>query len=279
MRIGLLAAVVLSSLSAAWVAPAQCVGYLIPKETPLWTESDKDEPRLGDREDYLPAVARRAWNPGLGVNLQKGLRLNWLGGCRPEDAEHDKKSKRVHVVLLDTRTEGFEEVWALPTELLTFKYEYPGGDQDGPENVAAIRKAAELAVAEIRAKDFKRPEVENQRLFSASFDATWRALIETISAEKWQVDRIDKASGVVTTKPAEDRAGPAMVCATKHDGRSTVLMSVFAGKAVGGLRVTVNTTFVAARGHDVVACYSNGTLEKELLDGIGKILAVPVPAK
>jgi hypothetical protein len=277
LRTALLSALVAAALSTAGPAPAQCTGYLIPKEATLWTESDKDEPRVGDREDYLPAVARRAWNPGLGVKLQKGLRLNWLGGCRPEDAEHDKKSKRVHVVLLDARTEDFEEVWALPSELLTFKYEYPGSDQDGPENVAAVRKAAELAVAEIRAKDFKRPEIENQRVFRASFDATWRALVENISAQKWQVDRIDKASGVVTTKPAEDRAGPAMVCATKHDGRSSVLMSIFAGKTAGGLRVTVNTTFVAAHGHDVVACYSNGMLEKELLDGIGKSLGASLP--
>ena len=273
------AALAASALAAAWRAPAQCTGYLVPREASLWMDGEKDEPRLGQRAEYVPSVAKRALNPGAGVNLEKGFHLNWLGGCRPEDSEHSKKSKRVRLVLLEGSTEEFEEAWALPAELIAFKYEFPGSDQEGPENLAAIRKAADRAIGELRAKEFKRPEVENQRTFRASFDAAWRGLMESMAAQKWQVDRIDEKSGLVTTKPAEDRWEPAMACATKYEGRSTALMSVFAAKAAGGLRVTVNVTFVAMRGHDVVACYSNGLLEKRLLDGIAKSLAAAVPAR
>ena len=279
MKKGLLGALLFAALAAALPAPAQCTGYLIPKEATLFAAGDGDEVQPGEREDHVAAVVRRAWNPGRGVNLQKGLRLNWLGGCQPEDGEHDRRSKRLHVVLLEEGPEGFEEAWVLPSELLTFKYEYPGGDQDGPENVAAIRKAADLAVAEIGAKDFKRPLIENRRVFKSTFDAVWRGLVETLAAQKWQVDRIDRASGVVTTKPADDRGAAAMACATAFDGRSTVRMSVFAARAAAGVRVTVNTAFLATRGRDVVACYSTGLPEKELLDGIGKCLAAPGPAR
>jgi hypothetical protein len=102
---------------------------------------------------------------------------------------------------------------------------------------------------------------------------SWRALVETVSARKWQVDRIDRASGLLTTNATEPNGAATMACATKYEGPSTVLTSIVAGKVVGGLRVTVNTTFVVARGHDVIACYTNGALEKELFEEIGRRLA------
>jgi hypothetical protein len=167
----------------------------------------------------------------------------------------------------------------MPSELLTFKYDSPGSDQDGPENVAAIRKAADLALDEIRFKAFKRPEIESQRVFRASFGATWSALIETMSAQKWQVERIDKGSGLVTTKPASDKSGSMMACATKYDERNTVFLNVFAKAVARGVRVTINTTFQATREKKSISCYSNGSLEKEFFDGIAKSLAKAVPAK
>ncbi len=139
MKKVLLSVLAAAALLTEWPAPAQCIGYLIPKEAKLWKKGSGDDQLPGERAEYIPAVPRRAVNPGLGVKLQKGFRLNWLGGCRLEDAEHDNKTKRVLFVLLDGRTEDFEEAWAVPTELLTFKYDYPGKDQDGPENRAAIR--------------------------------------------------------------------------------------------------------------------------------------------
>ena len=273
-----LAVVALLEARAVRAAPAQCTGYLVPREARLWTDAEKDLPRAGERGDFLPAVIRRGWDPGLGVNLQKGFRLVWLGGCRPEDGERVGESKRVHLVLLDGGTESFEEVWALPSELLTFNYEYPEG-RDGPENVAAIRKAAALAVGGIGAGEFKRPGIANRRGFAAPFEATWRALVETLASQGWHVGRIDRASGMVATLPEEDKGDGAMTCAGKHDGRSTVLLNVLAESTPGGARVTVNTAIVAMNGRDVVACYSNGTLEKALLDGIGKRLAAAAPAR
>jgi hypothetical protein len=273
MKKALLTALAAAALSTAWPAAAQCVGYLIPKDARLWKEGDGDDLLPGERADTVAAVARRAFNPGLGVKLRKGLHLNWLGGCRPEDSEHDKKTKRVLLVLLDSQKEEFEEAWAMPADLTTFKYDHPGNDQDGPENVAAIRKAADLALAEIRAKDFKRPEIEDQRLFKASFDATWRALVEALSVKRWQVERIDKVSGLVTAKPADDKGGSTMSCATKYDGKGSVFANVFAKKVDGGVRVTVNTTFVVTSDRKVIACYSNGTLEREFLDEMARNLA------
>ena len=217
--------------------------------------------------------------PGIRCEAPKGPRLNWLGGCRLEDAEHDQKTKRVLLVLLDGRTEDFEEAWAMASDLVAFKYDQPGNDQDGPDNLATILKAADVARGDVGIKDFKAPKIENQRVFKSSFGATWSALVETVSAQSWQVEKIDKESGLVTTKPSNDRSDAAMACATKHDDRSSVSLSVFA-KAVGnGVRVTVNPTFHATRAHKDISCYSNGTLEKELFDGIAKSLAASVRGK
>jgi hypothetical protein len=279
MKKALLSVLAAAVLSTAWPAPAQCIGYLIPKGAKLWKEGEGDDQRPGERAEYLPAVHRRGFNPGAGVKLRKGFTLSWQGGCRVEDAEQNKKTKRVLLVLLDARTEDFEEAWAVPTELLTFKYDSPASDQDGPENVAAIRKAADLALDEIRVKTFKRPAIESQRDFRASFGATWSALIETMSAQKWQVERIDKGSGLVTTKPSSDKSGSMMACATKYDERNTVFLNVFAKAVARGVRVTINTTFQATREKKSISCYSNGSLEKEFFDGIAKSLAKAVPAK
>lgn len=279
MKKALLSVLAAAALSTGLPAAAQCVGYLIPKGAKLWKAGEGDDQRPGDRADYIPAVHRRGLNPGAGVKLRKGFNLSWQGGCRLEDAEQNKKTKRVRLVLLEERTEDFEEAWAEPSDLLTFKYDQPGHDQDGPENVAAIRKAADLAISEIKFKDLKRPEIENRRVFKASFDATWSALIETMSAQKWQVERIDKGSGVVTTKPADDRSGSTMTCATNTDERTIVYLDVFAKAVMDGVRVTINATFRATRDRKSILCYSNGTLEKEFLDGIAKSLAGSKPAK
>jgi len=279
MKKALLSVLAAAVLSTAWPAPAQCIGYLIPKGAKLWKEGEGDDQRPGERAEFLPAVHRRGFNPGAGVKLRKGFTLSWQGGCRVEDAEQNKKTKRVLLVLLDARTEDFEEAWAVPSDLLTFKYDQPGHDQDGPENVAAIRKAADLAISEIRFKDLKQPEIENQRVFKASVDATWTALIETMSTQKWQVEKIDKGSGVVTTKPADDKSGSTMTCATNTDERTTVFLDVFAKAVAGGMRVTINATFRAARDRKSILCHSNGTLEREFLDGISKSLAGSKPAK
>src|ERR1035437_2161531 len=279
MKKAVLSVLAAAALSTGWPAPAQCIGYLIPKGAQLWKEGDGDDQRPGERPEYLPAVHRRGLNPGAGVKLRKGFNLSWQGGCRVEDAEQNKKTKRVLLVLLDERTENFEEAWAVPSELLTFKYDYPGNDQDGPMNVAAIRKAADLALDEIRFKTLKRPEIENQRVFKASFDATWTALIETMSTQQWQVEKIDKGSGVVTTKPANDKSGSTMTCATNTDERTAVFLDVFAKAVTGGERVTINATFRATRDQKSILCYSNGTLEKELLSAVVKSLGGSKPAK
>ena len=60
-----------AALSMAWPAPAQCIGYLVPKEAKLWMEGNGDDQRPGERAEFVPAVPRRAWNPGFGVKLRK----------------------------------------------------------------------------------------------------------------------------------------------------------------------------------------------------------------
>ncbi len=99
-----------------------------------------------------------------------------------------------------------------------------------------------------------------------------------MSAQKWQVEKIDKASGLVTTKPANDKSG-STTCATNYDERSTVYLNVFAKAVARGVRVTVNATFHATRENKAISCYSNGRLEKEFFDGIAKSLAGSVRGK
>jgi hypothetical protein len=55
----------------------------------------------------------------------------------------------------------------------------------------------------------------------------WAAIVETHSDQRWQIESIDKSSGLITTKPAIDSAGESMVCATKLDEAHETSLIVF----------------------------------------------------
>jgi len=286
MKKALLAVIATAALSTAYQAPAtECIGYLIPKGANLWKEDDEGNQLPLQQAEFVVAVPKQAtrWQPSHAVRLNTPnpwlLTIPDLAACSLEENVHDKKTDRILLLLLDGREKGFEKRWAVPSDLRTFFYDYPGGDQYGPSNLAAIAKAAALALDEIRFKDFKAPEIENSRVFKAPFDATWSALIETMSDQRWQVESVDKSSGLITTKPAKDRSGSTMACATKYDEGNIVFLNVFVKAITDGVRVKINATFNATRERQAISCYSNGRLEKEFFDGIAKSLAESVPAK
>jgi hypothetical protein len=100
-----------------------------------------------------------------------------------------------------------------------------------------------------------------------------------MSDQRWQVESVDKGSGLITTKPANDRSGSTMACATKYDEGNIVFLNVFVKAITDGVRVKINATFHATREQKAITCYSNGRLEKEFFDGIGKSLAESAPVK
>lgn len=282
MKKELLSVLAAALLSTTWPASAQCVGYLIPKEAKVWKDADSDILRAEVRATFVIGVPKWQFSWGKrqpAVRLTEGnLRSAW---CSESDAPKDEKTGRVVLYVLEEEKKGLEEVAADPADLRAFRYEYPINPrtQFGPDNLVAIRKAAALALDEIRFKDFKPPEIENQRVFKAPFDATWSALIETMSDQRWQVESVDKGSGLITTKPANDRSGSTMACATKYDEGNIVFLNVFVKAITDGVRVKINATFHATREQKAITCYSNGRLEKELFDGIGKSLAESAPVK
>jgi hypothetical protein len=255
-------------------ARSDCAAFLIPPTARVTNdERATDVWREGRRDYTLAYAAAGGFIPSGPVALidHSGFDNTWAA-CSTKNLI---ASKRTGLVKLWTKFgDGFRASWAKREDLIEISFS-PVESMDASSfvgNRAAAARSAELARDRIVNASFKPPDIENQRTFVADFEKTWAALIETLSDERWQVESIDKGSGLVTTKPAIDQGGSTMVCATKLDEAHRTWLNVFAKKTDAGTRVKLNATFRAIRDDQSITCYSNGTLEKALFDAIEKHL-------
>lgn len=264
-------------LSTAAPAAADCVAFLASPKVVLFAEDDgRTRYQAVRTEDVvlMPAI-NCGFKGGIGipVKIKEGTQICKVATCLQKDFNVNAKSGLTKFLMKGTDG-SFVTAWARAEELMDFTYHFPDpGEQSASENWAYINHGLELKLDRLRNVNFKPPEIENQRTFTADFDKTWSSLVETLSDQKWQVESIDRASGLVTTKPAIDSGGESMACATKFDEAHKTWLNVFVKKVETGTRVKVNATFHALREDQVITCYSNGTVEKALFDGIQKTLA------
>ena len=197
-----------------------------------------------------------------------------VAACTARDFKISKKTGLLR--LWTKKDKGFEAVWAKQEELIEFSFPPDQIEtrrlEQAEANRAAAEKAAALALDRVKSTSFKPPEVENEHIFAADLGKTWGAVVETLSDQKFQVENIDKDSGLITTKFSVAEGGPMMACAAKPDEAPKASLNVFVKRVEAGTRVKVNATFDAVRAGRAVTCFSNGKLEKALFDGIERNL-------
>ena len=277
-------------LSASSLASAQCVAFLVPPDVPLYADETKTNPYPVVRKDYKLAFPsmKISFENGVMVKIEEGIQTPKTSvPCSPADFKRSKDRSRVRILTRGEHKEGalwqpeLAELWMPEKEGIQVIYDAPGAfpQQSAAANTRAIQHAADLKLDEIRNADFKAPEIKNQEIFTADFDKTWSALVETLSDQKWQIESIDKSSGLITTKPAVDKGGNTMACATQFDRGNTTWLNVFAKKTDGGTRIKVNATFHAMREGKAITCSSNGAIEQEIFKGIQENLGPAQPAQ
>ncbi|MGE5346338.1 MAG: hypothetical protein ACM3JH_10310 [Acidithiobacillales bacterium] len=251
------------------------MAFLIPPKVRVTNDEAATDTWRDGRQDYTVVYAAGSvWSSESNkALLQKSvLDVTWAA-CSAKDFI---VSKKTGLLKLWTKSgDGFKAVWAKKEDLVEFSFppdETTNASVRASRNLAAAAQAAELELDRVRGASFKPPEIENQRVFAADFDNTWAAMIETLSDEKWQIESIDRASGLVTTKPAIESGGASMACATKLDEAHKTWLNVFVKRVDTGTRVRVNATFRAMREDQAITCSSNGTLEKAFFEAIQKNL-------
>jgi hypothetical protein len=273
-------------LFASAIASAQCVAFLVPPDVPVYAAEEGARIYAGVRTDYTLVFPdwKLAWSAVPLVAISDGRPIPKRAACFPADFKKSKDSSRIHAQMRQERSGEFFDVWIVDKESIPIVYDSPPvtGDvrlQSAVRNLTAIQHAADLKLDQIRNADFKPPEIKNQEVLAADFDKTWSALVETLSDQKWQIESIDKGSGLITTKPAIDKGGSTMACATRFDQEHKTWLNVFAKKVEGGTRVKVNATFHALREDQAINCYSNGTIEREIFKGIQENIGPAQPAQ
>ncbi len=268
--------------AVAPIASGQCIAFLVPPNVPIFTAEEGTNAYMAIRTDYVLVFPspKMSFTQGLQVKIDEGAPYAFKppksAPCLPEDFKRSKDLSRIRAQMPQELAGSFFEIWIVEKQSIPITYDVPTGLkvswklslQNAAENLAAIRHAADLKLDKIRNADFRPPEIENQNTFAADFDKTWSALVETLSDQKWQIESIDKGSGLITTKPAVDKGGNTMACATQFDRGNTAWLNIFAKKTDSGTRIKINATFHAMREGSAITCYSNGTIEGEIFKGI-----------
>jgi hypothetical protein len=111
---------------------------------------------------------------------------------------------------------------------------------------------------------------ERSRTVKTSVDAAWTALIDTFADRDWAIDKLDKASGIITTDWMSLTSGQADEFADCGSAplattRSQVRFNVTVREVPTGAAVVVNTTFRQLRqvsdASGVIDCTSKGVVE------------------
>jgi hypothetical protein len=255
---------------------AQCPAFLIPPKAAVFDDdAGKSSWTLVERKNFVTAMPawKMGWRPVGQVKIDESLPPT-VAACSESDFKTNKKTGLTRLWIQKESGGGLREVWAKTGDLVVFQYEPPYMSRDGDmrhqsaaENLAKIFHAAGLKRDEVANADFKPPEVETQKVFPQDFDKVWSALIETLSDAKWQIESVDKSSGLITTKPAVGGRRD-VVCGTVYDKDHKTWLNIFAKKVDAGTRVKINATFHAIKEDEVITCYSNGTTEAEIFKGI-----------
>ncbi len=260
-------------------AAGQCVAFLVPPTARVTIDETGNNVWQKGRTEYVVAYPARAFTDSHSAVLIKAEVFAFThAACAPDGFVVNKKTALTKVWV--KKGGDFEALWAKKDELVEVPYTPASGTtgsvaaraQYASDNLAAIEHAAVLVRDRIQNASFKAPEIENQHTFSAPFEKVWAALVETLSDQKWQIESIDKSSGLITTKPAIDSSGSSMVCATKLDEAHKTWLNVFVKATDTGARVKVNATFRAMREDQAITCYSSGAIERSLFEAISKNL-------
>ncbi len=268
--------VLIGLLLVPTAARAECVAFLIPPGAPVAVDEKGHDPWPAGRADYILAYpAARLFHKSPTVVIKDGfLTAPVFAACGKDDLNVGKTG------LLELRTargSAVETVWAKRQDLIEVPYAYPdrGGfdPRHAVENRQAIERAATLTLERVESAVFTPPRIENERTFAAGFDRTWAATMEALADEGWQVATSDKGTGLVATKAIVEEGSAAMVCATRLDGAHRTTLDLSLKRLHEGTLVRVDVTFGALREDEIVACFSNGSLERALFTAIGKRLA------
>jgi hypothetical protein len=257
-------------------AQSECIAFLIPPTVRVTSDEKGLVVWRPERTEYVTAFAagKLLSHSDPIVEIEFGNFSPTYAACTARDFRISKKTGLLR--LWTKKDKSFEAVWAKQDGLIVFGFPPDEIEEKRPAqaaaNLAAAERAAALARDRVKSTAFEPPGIENQRVFAADLDTTWAALVETLSDQRWQIEIIDKGSGLITTKPAVEEGDSMMVCAAKLDEAHKTSLNVFVQKAEAGTRVKVNSTFQAVREDKAITCFSNGTLEKALFDGMQKIL-------
>jgi hypothetical protein len=115
--------------------------------------------------------------------------------------------------------------------------------------------------------------VDKNFTISAPVDATWSAIVDVFALRNWKIDKLDKASGLITTDwmlvsaYSTETVGQFMDCGTTPGEteadklRSLVSFNIVVHEAGPNTAVTVNASFRRRLGNGLIDCESTGAVE------------------
>lgn len=136
----------------------------------------------------------------------------------------------------------------------------------GGSNQPRLQQGLTLYRDKIAFENFDPPEIQNTFIVGGGFDEVWGGLIETLAESQISIETLEKESGILATGVFSDPVGKTMVCPTNLDQRGKVRFNIFAKDLGDSTKVVINTKFVATRDGEVIDCFSNGTIEKWLIE-------------
>jgi hypothetical protein len=175
---------------------------------------------------------------------------------------------------------GWEKGWIETSAGELFDYEITLHSVFCPNNSNAkvldgerFLKAAALKLDEVKFRDFKPLPIEHNRTFDNELQVVWAALIEVLSDRQVGFEVVEKSSGLITTVSVPDPLKDTMVCPSAYDQGHRLKFNILVKDAGDGRTlVKVNSTFVAVNDETPIHCFSNGTIEKWVLDGVNATL-------
>ena len=183
---------------------------------------------------------------------------------------------------------GWEKGWIEISAGELFDYEVTLHSVFCPNNSSAavldgesFLKSASRKLEEAAYRDFKPPVIEHNRTFDSEVQVVWAALIEVLSDRQVRFDVVEKSSGLITTASVPDPLKDTMVCPSAYDQGHRMKFNILVKDAGDGRTlVKVNSSFVANDNETPIHCFSNGTIEKWVLDGVsGALNQAPVANK
>ena len=132
---------------------------------------------------------------------------------------------------------------------------------DGPLIPQSLTDGVTLYVDGKINEKFNPPEIQNKFYFEFPLEEVWPAIIAVLGELQIPFKLVEGSSGLITTKPIQDRWSETMVCGSTIDKNHFVEFNLVARGKEKRTSLQINAIFVAEKLDQKIACFSSGKLE------------------